>query len=93
MPLHMFVLAALLDRDGARLRGRGQRQLDGQDPVLVRRLGGVGVDVGAERDHAPERAVLDLELLVDALLAASPGSLGRQEIARRLAPRMKSPCP
>ena len=29
---------------------------------------GVGVDVGAERDDAPERAVLDLELLVDALL-------------------------
>ena len=50
--------------------GELERQLDGQDPVLVGGLRGVGVDVDAERDHAPERPVLDLELLVDALLAA-----------------------
>ena len=50
--------------------GRLQRQLDGQDPVLVGGVGGVGVDLGAERDDAPERPALDLELLVDAVVGA-----------------------
>ena len=65
----------------ARSRGSGrcaaaraaERQLDGQDAVLVGGVGGVGVDVGAERDDAPERPVLDLELLVDAVVAGASG--------------------
>ena len=58
------------DRDGARTRRAGSGQLDGQDPVLVGGVGGVGVDLGAERDDAPERPALDLELLVDAVVGA-----------------------
>ena len=67
------------DRDGARARGRAQRQLDGQDPVLVGRVRGVGVDLRAERDDAPERSALDLELLVDAVVG---GRALRLAIAR-----------
>ena len=71
-----------LDRDRARRRRLRERQLDGQDPVLVGGLRGVGLDVDAERDHAPERPVLDLELLVDALLAAlGPAVAGQHELA------------
>ena len=62
--------------------GRGERQLDGQDAVLVRGAGCVVVDVDAERDDAPERAVLDLELLVDALLAVLAGGGARRGRAR-----------
>ena len=62
------------DRDGARPRGRSERQLDGQDAVLVGGVGGVGVDLGAERDDAPERAALDLELLVDAIVGRRPSA-------------------
>jgi hypothetical protein len=54
------------DRDAALLRAlAAQRQRDLEDAVLVARGRGVGVDVGAERDDAPERAVLDLDLLVE----------------------------
>jgi hypothetical protein len=56
------------DRHRPRAGGPQQRQLDGQDAVLVGRGGRVGVDVGPERDDAPERPVLDLELLVDGIL-------------------------
>jgi uncharacterized protein (DUF427 family) len=42
----------------------------------------VGVDVGAERDDAPERAVLDLELLVDAALGLRRAAVaGDDELA------------
>jgi hypothetical protein len=51
-----------------RVGGGDDRQLDHEHAVLVDRLGGVGIDLGAERDDAPERPVLDLELLVEALL-------------------------
>ena len=46
----------------------GERQLDPQDPVVVARAGALGDHVGAELDHPPERAGLDLDLLVDAAL-------------------------
>ena len=61
----------------ARALGRADRQLHREHAVLEGRLGGVGVDVGAERDDAAERPVLDLELLVDALLLG----LGRAAVA------------
>ena len=77
------------DRDGARARRPAQRQLDGQDPVLVGRLGGVGVDLGAERDDAPERAALDLELLVDAVVGR-PFGLAVAGRARARGPRTSS---
>ncbi len=58
-----------LDRHRVRLvLGLHERQLDAQDAVVVGGLGLVGGDVGAELDRAPERPVLDLDLLVDAAL-------------------------
>ena len=58
-----------LDRDRVRV---GAAPATGsstdEHAVLVDRPRGVGVDLGAERDDAPERPVLDLELLVEALL-------------------------
>ena len=50
------------------LLSAGDRQLHPQDPVLVGGAGLVGDHVGAELDLAPEGALLDLELLVDAAL-------------------------
>ena len=63
--------------------GRLQRQLDGQDAVLVGGVGGVGVDLRAERDDAPERPALDLELLVDAVVGRRLGLAvaGEDELA------------
>ena len=59
-----------------------QRQLDPQDPVAVGRRGGLGDDVGAERDPAPERAEVDLELLVDAALGVGGAAVaGEDELA------------
>src|SRR4051794_18630373 len=45
-----------------------QRQLDPQHPVLIRRLGAVGIDVDLELDDTTEGAGRDLDLLVDAAL-------------------------
>ena len=64
--------------------GLRERQLDGQDSVLVGGVGGVGVDLRAERDHAPERAALDLQLLVDAIVGRRAFGLavaGEHELA------------
>ena len=62
--------------------GSHERQLDGEDPVLVGGGGRVRVHVGAERHDAAERAVLDLQLLVDAVVAALGVPLaGEDELA------------
>ena len=45
--------------------GIAQRQLDPQHPVLVGRLGPLGVDVDLQLDDAAERARGNLDLLVD----------------------------
>ena len=75
------------DRDGARPRGPAERQFHGQDPVLVGRVGGVGVDLGAQRDHAPERPALDLELLIDAVVGALGLALaGEHQLAAARSP-------
>ena len=79
--LALAVLARDLDRDRPRL-GPLQRQLDAQDPVAVGRRGGLRDDVGAERDRAPERAEVDLELLVDAALGVGGAAVaGEDELA------------
>ena len=53
-----------------------------QDAVLVGGARLVGDDVGAELDDAPERAVLDLDLLVEAPLGLLRAALaGDQQLA------------
>ena len=63
-------------------RLRAKRQLDAQDPVLVGCPRGLGDDVGAEANDPPERAALDLDLLVDPALGFGHGPLtGDHELA------------
>ena len=45
---------------------------------MIGRLRLVGDDVGAELDRAPKRAVLDLELLVDAAFGVGLAALAGQ---------------
>src|SRR5256885_2293686 len=51
------------------------RHLDAQDAVLVGGASFLRDDVGAERDLAPERAALDLDLLVDATFRVACSAL------------------
>src|SRR5207247_6943550 len=58
-----------LDRHAAGpLVRRHERQLDLEEAILVHRLRRLPAYVRAQRDHAPEWPVLDLELMVDATL-------------------------
>ena len=62
----LAVLFTGRDRHLATLLRLCDRQLDAQDAVLVGRACLIGHDVGAELYLAPERALLDLDLLVHA---------------------------
>src|SRR5512133_3183173 len=76
-------VAVHVDRHRARAAlGLHERQLDAQHPVAIGGARGVGDDVRAQLDHAAERAEVDLELLVDALLGVGrPAMAGEHELA------------
>ena len=81
--LQHVVAARDLDRHAARARLRaGERQLDAEDAVGVGGARLVRDDLGAERDHAAERAEVDLELLVEAALGVVGAAMaGDDELA------------
>src|SRR5689334_4681692 len=75
--------AAALDRHAPdRLVLADERDVDAQHAVVVGGLRARGVHVGAELDHAPERSLLDLDLLVETALRLLSGALAAdQELA------------
>ena len=70
-------------RSGTRRRVRGrERYHDLEDPVLIARASLVGGHLRAELDHAAKRAVLDLDLLVEAARRLGAGALpGDEQLA------------
>ena len=67
-PHNTVATEALLEEERSRADLLLDHERDAEDAVLIARPGALGDDVGAERDGAPERPRLDLDLLVDAAL-------------------------